>query len=91
MNPQTILCGIKTTLGMIELVYTNSIKAIRMTENTHVVFRSVPLPRRNDPILELFEICHSGGEELLEIRYRPSQRTILTVELLQIGIHRHRN
>ena len=62
-----------------------------MTENTHVVFSGVSLPRRNDPIVELFDICHSGGEDLLEIRYRPSQRTILTVELLQIGIHRHRN
>ena len=81
----------RTTLGIIELVYTNSQKEIRITENTHVVFSSVPLPRRNDPILELFDVCHSGGEDLLEIRYRPSQRTILTVELLQIGIHRHRN
>ncbi len=74
----------RTTLGIIELVYTNSTKAIRMTENTHVVFSSVPLPRRNDPILELFDVCHSGGEDLLEIGYWPSQRTILTVELLQI-------
>ena len=74
----------RTTLGIIELVYTNSTKAIRMTENTHVVFSSVPLPRRNDPILELFDVCHSGGEDLLESRYWPSQRTILSVILLQI-------
>ena len=79
----------RTTLGIIELVYTNSTKAIRMTENTHVVFSSVPLPRRNDPILELFDVGHSGGEELLKRWYLPSQLTILSVILLRTRIHRH--
>ena len=79
----------RTTVRLIELVYTISHHGNGATENTHLVCSCVPLPRRNDPILELFDVGHSGGEDLLEIRYWPSKLTILSVILLQIRIHRH--
>jgi hypothetical protein len=49
----------------------------------------VALPRRNDLFLELFDVGHSGGEELLQRWHWPSQLTILRVKNLQTRIHTH--
>ncbi len=64
------------TVMLFKLVYTISHHGNKSTQNTHMVCISVALPRRNDPILELFDVGHSGGEELLKRWYLPSQLTI---------------
>ncbi len=46
-----------------EFVYTISHHENKSTQNTHMVI-CVALPRRNDPILELFDVGHSGDEDL---------------------------
>jgi hypothetical protein len=61
---------------------------MKKTQNTHMVI-VVALPRRNDPILELFDVGHSGGEELLKRWHLPSQPTILRVKNLRTHIHTH--
>ncbi len=76
------------TVPLYEFVYTISHNENKSTQNTHMVI-CVALPRRNDPILELFDAGHSGGEELLKRWHLPSQLTILRVMHLQTRIHTH--
>jgi hypothetical protein len=54
------------TVPLYKFVYTISHHDDKSTQNTHMVVICVALPRRNDPILELFDVGHSGGEELLK-------------------------